>query len=123
MSLINNLFRVILYVQDMEAQVRFYRDMLGLSVRFPADLDDYSDQFWVEFETGGCTLVLHGGGEKRLGQDAPTLSFQVDDAEVARQTLVAKGVKVGEVRSPVPGAHVVDGFDPEGNRFSLDAHD
>lgn len=123
MSMINSLFRVILYTQDMDAQVRFYRDMLGLTVRFPADLDDYSDQFWVEFETGGCTLVLHGGGEKRLGQDAPTLSFQVDDASTARQTLLAKGVKVGEVRSPVPGAYVVDGFDPEGNRFSLDAHD
>lgn len=123
MSMINSLFRVILYVQDMDAQVKFYRDMLGLTVRFPADLDDYSDQFWVEFETGGCTLVLHGGGEKRLGQDAPTLSFQVDDASTARQTLLAKGVKVGEVRSPVPGAYVVDGFDPEGNRFSLDAHD
>jgi predicted enzyme related to lactoylglutathione lyase len=121
--MINSLFRVILYVQDMDAQVKFYRDMLGLTVRFPADLDDYSDQFWVEFETGGCTLVLHGGGEKRLGQDAPTLSFQVDDASTARQTLLAKGVKVGEVRSPVPGAYVVDGFDPEGNRFSLDAHD
>jgi len=113
------LFRVILYVQDMATQVAFYRDMLGLTVKVPPGLDDYSEQYWVEFDTGATTLVLHGGGQKRIGEDAANITFYSDDLEVKRAELIARGVKLDEIRSPVPGSYVTDGFDPEGNRFSI----
>lgn len=120
--MIQGLLRTILYVQDIDAQVRFYRDQLGLTVRFPTGLSTYADQFWVEFETGQCSLVLHGGGQKRLGADTPKLAFQVADMQLARNILLGRGVKLGDVRSPAPGVEVADGFDPEGNPFSIDCH-
>jgi catechol 2,3-dioxygenase-like lactoylglutathione lyase family enzyme len=120
--MIRNLARTILFVQDMDAQVRFYRDVLGLTVKAPQGLADYRDEFWVELDTGQCTLTLHGGGQKRLGDDAPKLAFEVDDVEAARQHLLKHGVRVGEIRSPAPGVRVCDGFDPEGTPFSLDWH-
>ena len=34
--MIQGLHELILYVKDMEAQVKFYRDVLGLAVVYPA---------------------------------------------------------------------------------------
>jgi predicted enzyme related to lactoylglutathione lyase len=117
---LDDLMEIILFVQDMPRQVSFYRDQLGLTVKEPAGLDDYSSAYWVEFVTGPCTLVLHGGGQRRLGADAPKIVFRVADLEAARDALAARGVQLGPSRTPAPGVHVCDGTDPEGNHFSLE---
>ncbi|MEZ4657189.1 MAG: hypothetical protein R2911_06430 [Caldilineaceae bacterium] len=119
--MITGLIEVILYVEDMNAQVAFYRDTLGLPVEYPAGLADYSGEFWVLLNAGACKLALHGGGGRRLGADTPKLVFGVDDIEQARQTLQARHVALSEVRSPAPGVSVCDGADPEGNPFSIEA--
>jgi catechol 2,3-dioxygenase-like lactoylglutathione lyase family enzyme len=112
---------VILYVQDMDAQVRFYRDTLGLQVKEPQDSQDFGDLFWVELDTGSCTLALHAGGQRRQGKDAPKIVFRVADVPAARNELRASGVSMGEIRVPTPGVQVCDGIDPEGNRFSIES--
>jgi len=122
-GIVGRLMETILYVADMPGQVVFYRDRLGLAIKYPAGLADYSTEYWVEFETGGCTLVLHGGGQKRLGADAPKIVFSVADIHAAREALVERGVTLGEVRSPAPGVWVADGQDPEGNQFSIESKD
>lgn len=118
--MLQGLMEVILYAEDMAAQVAFYRDVLGLTLKYPTDVDNFSQVYWVELETGACTLVLHGGGQKRIGEDAPKFVFRVDDVDSVRQTLIQRGVKVGDVRSPAPGVVVCDGVDPEGNAFSIE---
>lgn len=120
--MIQSLFRIILYVEDMDKMVRFYRDVMGLTVKNPLADDAYADAFWVEFETGGCVLVLHGGGKGRLDKDTPKLNFLVDDIEATRNHLVKSEVAMGEIFSPVPGSKVCNGVDPEGFPFSLDWH-
>lgn len=117
--MIQGLIRIILYTHDMDSQVRFYRDVLGLSIKYPTGLESYKDEYRVEFESGACSLILHGGGQKRLGDDTPNLVFRVNDMASARQILIERGAKLGEVRVPVPGTKVSDGFDPEGHRFSI----
>lgn len=121
--MLGHLMEVILYVEDMRAQVGFYRDKMGLTVKEPADRDDYSKEWWVEFDTGPCRLVLHGGGRRRLGEDAPKVVFRVSDIHAARAELVRRGIELGEVRSPAPGVLVVDGLDPEGNKLSIESRD
>ncbi|MDB4637269.1 VOC family protein [Planctomycetaceae bacterium] len=37
------LHELIIYVSDMQAQVEFYRDILGLKITYPAELNDYSE--------------------------------------------------------------------------------
>lgn len=118
----NGLIEVIVYVKDMNAMVSFYRDTFGLEVTYPAGLPDYTNEFWVTLNTGQCLLALHGGGQGRLGQDAPKLVFGVDDIQTAHQELTRRGVKVGPVREAAPGVAVVDGEDPEGNKFSVESH-
>ena len=119
----NGLIEIIVYVADMNAQVRFYRDTFGLPVSYPAGLASYADQFWVTLDAGGVLLALHGGGQQRLGADTPKIVFGVDDIHSARAELVAKGVSIDEVRSAAPGVWVCDGRDPEGNPFSIESHD
>jgi len=117
---IGGLMEVILYVQDMEAQVSFYRDVLGLEVKEPPEIRDLDNVSWVELDTGCCTLALHAGGQSRFGEDAPKIVFRVADVPATRSELLRRGVPMGEVRSPAPRVHVCDGRDPEGNRFSVE---
>lgn len=113
----------ILYVQDMNQQVSFYRDIMGFDVKYPQDKKDFSGEFWVLFDTGACSLALHGGGKGRLGADAPKFVFQVQDIHAARKYLIDQEVQLGEIRSAAPGVWVCDGADPEGNKFSIEAHE
>ena len=123
MTIAGELMEVILYVRDMEAQVSFYRDVLGIPVKEPAGVQDFGELFWVELDTGSCTLALHGGGEGRYGKDAPKVVFRVSDVAASRAKLLQDGVTMGDVRSPGPGIQVCDGRDPEGNKFSLESRE
>ena len=117
------IIEIIVYVRDMDAQVRFYRDKLELPLSYPPDLDSYQDQDWVTFDVGECTLALHSGGEGGLSLDAPKFVFQVADVVTTRETLLGRGVVLGEVRVPSPGVYVSDGVDPEGNKFSIESRE
>ncbi|GAB4152371.1 MAG: hypothetical protein Fur0021_17070 [Candidatus Promineifilaceae bacterium] len=115
------LMEIILYVQDMDAQVRFYRDILELPVTYPAGLADYGQTSWVTLGTGACTLALHSGGQRDFGRDAPTFVFRVANIHTARETLLARGVSLGDAFEAAPGTWVTNGVDPEGNKFSLES--
>jgi lactoylglutathione lyase len=80
-------------VSDMDRSVRFYRDILGLKLRFESP-------DWSEFDTGGTTLALHGGGKPATAppgreQIAGTASigFTVDNVDKVYEELKAKGVR------------------------------
>ncbi len=80
-------------VSDMARSVEFYRDKLGIPLKFESPE-------WTEFQTGATTLALHGGGfpnERRGGsgdKDAGTCSigFNVEDVERTFEELKAKGI-------------------------------
>ena len=121
MSIIQGLTKTILYVQDMNKQVNFYHNVLGLEIDSPSDsnVDNFNNHIWVEFVTGECSLVLHASGDKELGKDRPKLAFSVDDIESAYKTLTARGLKLSEISDRLHNVKVADGFDPEGNPFSI----
>jgi catechol 2,3-dioxygenase-like lactoylglutathione lyase family enzyme len=119
MNITKNLAKTIMYVKDMDAQVSFYRDILGLEIQYPVDIDNYKEQIWVEFATGECTLALHLDRDKQLGKDRPKLVFSVEDIEIAHQILSDRGVKLSPINSRQGNVKVADGFDPEGNPFAI----
>src|SRR6185503_2573689 len=51
---------IMITVSDMDRSLAFYRDVLGLALRF-------ASPEWTEFETGTTTLALHGGGRPGKG--------------------------------------------------------
>ena len=80
-------------VDDMEESVAFYRDTLGLPVK-------YQSSDWVEFDAGNVTIALRrfgsgpeGRPELGVGEGA-TLVFAVEDIEKTRAELEGKGIKL-----------------------------
>ncbi len=117
---ITGLIEVILYVQNMELMVQFYRDTMGLQVLYPKNVSTYANENWVTFWTGACTLALHSGGQLEKGKQLPQIVFGVQDIEHARSYLSQRHVNIGEIRLLSHGIMVCDGIDPEGNSFSLE---
>ena len=72
------------FVADMDKAVKFYRDVLGLKLKFESS-------GWSEFVTGETTLALHPASDKN-----PTgkveLGFTVADVEAFYRDMGAKGV-------------------------------
>jgi catechol 2,3-dioxygenase-like lactoylglutathione lyase family enzyme len=86
--MIKGLLEIILYVKDMPKMVRFYRDILGLKISPSFEGQDVTELYWVTFETGDCSLALHGGGKGHRGTDAPKIVFNVDNVSAVRETLL-----------------------------------
>ena len=56
---------IMVTVSDMKRSVEFYRNILGIPLKFESPE-------WTEFQTGATTLVLHGGGapKPRSGENS-----------------------------------------------------
>lgn len=118
--LLTGLVSVILYVQDMNLMVSFYREKMGFRVQLPVDVADYSQESWVLIDTGACKLALNSGGSGRVGEDAPMIVFGVADIDLVRTTLLGRGVALEEIFDAGDGVKVVQGRDSEGNPISLE---
>jgi len=76
---------VIKFVADMNRAVKFYRDVLGLSLQFESP-------GWSEFITGETTLALHPASEKNPA-GAVELGFAVADIQKFHEVMSAKSVQ------------------------------
>ena len=81
---------VMVMVSDMSRSVRFYRDILGLRLRFESP-------DWTEFETGMTVLALHGGGKAAVVSHEPkagtaSIGFYVDHLTDKFNELSGRGV-------------------------------
>lgn len=92
---------VIKFVADMSKAVAFYRDTIGLNLKFQSPE-------WSEFITGPTTLALHAAspenpaGTARIGFGVPDLARFHDD-------LVGKGVRFSRPPKKEHG-HTLAGF-------------
>jgi predicted enzyme related to lactoylglutathione lyase len=93
---------ILIPVRDVAAAVAFYRDSVGLVLKFQ-DGDRYA-----AFEFGSLTLALLGAEERIV--DVTTLSFRVDD------------IRKAEVRTIAGGGHLVAAIErgPHESRCVLD---
>jgi catechol 2,3-dioxygenase-like lactoylglutathione lyase family enzyme len=97
------------YVADMERAIAFYRDKLGLELRFESP-------FWTEFSTGETVLALHPASEENAAGSVE-LGFAVDDLgefyarreelgiEFTREPKEMHGIHIAGIRD-ADGAHV-----------------
>ncbi len=109
-------------VSDMDRSVKFYRDVLGLELRFQSPE-------WTEFSVGPSTLALHGGGkmpmvsggshgEKMAGR--ATIGFNVENIDERHRELKGKGVRfVMEPTDTKDGIRLAIFLDPDGLALSL----
>lgn len=80
-------------VSDMDRSVRFYRDTLGLKLRFQSP-------DWTEFDMGSTTLALHGGAKPAPAPSrehfagTASIGFNVDNLDKTCEELKAKGARM-----------------------------
>jgi lactoylglutathione lyase len=79
------LSHVIEFVTDMDAAVKFYRDTIGLPLKFQSP-------GWSEFVTGETSLALHPASDSKPAGSVE-LGFTVGDLAKFHQETSAKGVK------------------------------
>ncbi|RFU42249.1 VOC family protein [Actinomadura logoneensis] len=107
-----HLGNVLYPAQDVERAVAFYRDELGLTLKFQ------DGGRFAAFEGGGTTFAIAGSEEDVTG-GTPAASFKVEDVAATAERLAAAGAAL--VRGPEEGPHEVRAVlrDPAGNLFVL----
>lgn len=102
--------------EDLEAQRRFYRDVLRMT-----EVAASSD--WVQFDLGGGNLleVLQRSEDPESDRVRCQVGYMVKDVQSARSELIARGVQaISEVRSdPQAGGPWCCFLDAEGNVFEI----
>jgi len=110
-------------VSDMKRSVAFYRDTLGIPLKFESPE-------WTEFATGATTLALHGGGIAREYQDtgdqsktagACSIGFNVDDVDRTYEEMKSKGMTfvMPPTQREGEGIKLAVGLDPDGLPISF----
>ena len=99
------------HVEDMAAAVSFWRDTVGLKLKFQSPE-------WAEFDTGATRLALQPATPRcPAGTWQPGL--RVPDIYATRAALAAKGVDVGATPHEEHGFLLSLFSDPDGAAVSL----
>ena len=110
--MIEALTYITLFVTNLEASLRWYRDGLGLQVV------DESPRF-VRLSAGNCQIGLHAAAEDR-GSGTVNLHFRVADVDRACTDLAARGIAcVQGPRNQPWGMRVANFTDPAGYTVEL----
>ena len=109
----------IVFVSDMKRSVAFYRDVVGLPLKFDSPE-------WSEFATEGATFALHksdgSGGPAEAGADAagscrPGLS--VRDLEAFHARMLEHHVTCTQQPKDLFGSKIAQYLDPDGLAISV----
>ena len=110
----------IVFVSDMKRSVAFYRDVLGLPLKFESPE-------WTEFTTDGATLALHKSEEPVVADDhhhrlaagrcRPGLS--VANLDEFHRRMVENDVPCTQEPKELFGARIAQYIDPDGLGISV----
>jgi catechol 2,3-dioxygenase-like lactoylglutathione lyase family enzyme len=106
---------VMIPVRDLARSLAYYRDALGLAVRFAGDEFAFLD-------AGGVALALRKAGNPgpAPADHSIEIVFEVDDIDAAYEALRARGVEFRIAPRPATGdRHVTDFRDPDGHVLSI----
>ena len=104
--------KIVLWVQEMDRAVGFYKTAIGLTERF-------TSPGWSELALGDTIIALHGGGDGSTRETG--LSFQVQDLEAACSHVEDHGGAIVDppVQRPDEPIKLATVADTEGNRLML----
>ncbi len=105
------------FVSEMSRSVAFYRDVIGLPLKFESPE-------WTEFATEGATLALHKGepgsqspGSKQAGLCRPGLA--VSDIDTFHKRMLEAGVPCVQEPRELHGVRIAQYTDPDGLVISV----
>ena len=111
----------IVFVGDMKRAVSFYRDVLGLPLKFESPM-------WTEFATDGATLALHvsetSSPDEENSQHLPPAGscrpgLSVPNLDEFHKRMVENNVPCAQEPKDVFGARLAQYVDPDGLTISV----
>ena len=110
----------IIFVSDMKRSVSFYREVLGLPLRFESPE-------WTEFATDGATLALHASERSPSDEDDPQEvpagrcrpGLSVPNLDTFHQRMVERGVPCIQEPKEIFGTRMAQYVDPDGLAISV----
>ena len=109
----------IVFVSDMQRSVSFYRDVIGLPLKFESTE-------WTEFATDGATLALHASESSSTEKDGPHLpagrcrpGLSVPDLDEFHSRMIANNVPCVQEPKEEFGARIAQYLDPDGLAISI----
>jgi lactoylglutathione lyase len=110
----------IVFVSDMQRSVAFYRDVVGLPLKF-------ASAGWTEFATEGATLALHLSQQPNLASDDPQAEragscrpgLRVANLDEFHKRMVDHKVPCLQQPKAVFGTRVALYVDPDGLAISV----
>ncbi len=123
-KVLRRIHSVLLYVQDVQASLAYYRDKLGFQVEFAADAEGGV----AGFRLGETNLILHSDKEVQPGYLASSgkrgrgviLDFEVVDVDRYHETLMEKGVAISKAPEDKSfGLRMMYVYDPDGYNLSF----
>lgn len=99
------------FVSDMDSAVAFYRDTLGLTVKFQSP-------FWSEFDTGATTLALHPASDENPAGSVQ-LGLGSEDLDNFYSAGQAQGLAFTSPPTDVHGTRIARFRDPDGAEISI----
>ncbi len=129
--MIRRLAHLCLMTDNLERQIAFYRDGLGLPIRFKFINPD-GELFGVYFDCGDTSYIeifdrkgaaKQWGGEPHLpfreGTQYNHLCLEATGLPETREMLIKRGVKIGEIKEGIDFSLQMWTADPDGNRIEL----
>ena len=110
-----------LHVHDVEREIAFFRDVVGLELKFTDDTFHFAS-----FDGGAVGFAVAGSGEPPPSEPLPDrlsgIGFVVDDVDAYAAEMKGRGARFTMEPSRQPwGGYMAMFADPEGNVFYLDA--
>jgi lactoylglutathione lyase len=110
----------IVFVSDMKRSVAFYRDVIGLPLKFESP-------GWTEFATEGATLALHAAEKSTAGQEntahAPAgrcrPGLSTPNVDEFHRKMIEKKVPCLQPPTETFGARIAQYADPDGLVISV----
>ncbi len=123
----------IVFVSEMKRAVSFYRDVLGLPVRFESPgwtefaTDGATLALQTEFATDGATLALHPSEETNSEQSDPQHipagrcrpGLSVPNLDEFHKRMIERRVRCIQEPTEIFGARVAQYLDPDGLPISV----
>ena len=112
--MLKQLSSLMVYVENMDRAVPFYRDVLGLPLQTQSP-------GWSQFDLGNGTILGLHVAMAEAGAAGPgwTPGFAVDDVKATKQRLVAAGATIAQDFHDIPGGGVLEFTDPDGNHIGV----
>lgn len=131
--MIRKLAHLCFVTTEFDRLVAFYRDILGLPVKFTFTLPEDGATFGCYLDCGDSTFIeifdrdlsakMWGGGaapaELLAGNRYTHFCLEVQDLEALRTELVARGLDVTEVKQGIDHSFQAWTKDPDGNAIEL----